>query len=121
MSSLPLSPGPYLMLASCVYCLRAMLHALLVFIAQCSLPLHRSADRGRYALNMVNRRLGLRVDLIGQCFVFATALITVFAKGRADPALLALCLTYSLSITFLLNWTVHSPLPTTTQQRSPFS
>lgn len=56
--------------------------------------------------NVINRWLGVRLDLIGALLIFVTALVAVITAGTVDPGLAGLSLTYALLITGLLNWVV---------------
>ncbi|RYE84885.1 MAG: ATP-binding cassette domain-containing protein, partial [Methanosarcinales archaeon] len=65
-------------------------------------------------LNLINRWMGLRLDWLGSLLVAVTCLITVLTAGKVEPGLVGLALSYSFSITSLLNWLVRSATETET-------
>ncbi|BEJ18143.1 hypothetical protein CspHIS471_0704200 [Cutaneotrichosporon sp. HIS471] len=60
----------------------------------------------------INRWLAVRLEFLGSCLMFSTALasvaMTVYATGRVDSALVGWLMNYTISVTGSLNWLVRT-------------
>lgn len=59
----------------------------------------------------INRWLAVRLEFLGSCLMFSTALVSVAALQLArsiDSGLVGLLMTYTISVTGTLNWLVRS-------------
>lgn len=57
-----------------------------------------------FKLNLMNRWLGLRLDVIGGIIVGITAVTGVATAGDIDPGLVGLSITYAFAVVVQLNW-----------------
>jgi len=57
-----------------------------------------------FKLNLMNRWLGLRLDVIGGIIVGVTALTGVATAGDVDPGLVGLSISYAFAVVGQLNW-----------------
>eukprot|EP01090_Pellita_catalonica_P003045 TRINITY_DN12673_c0_g1_i1.p1 TRINITY_DN12673_c0_g1~~TRINITY_DN12673_c0_g1_i1.p1 ORF type:complete len:852 (+),score=181.61 TRINITY_DN12673_c0_g1_i1:353-2557(+) len=62
--------------------------------------------RAHWSSVVANRWLGVRLEFIGSCIVGLAALFAVLERDNIDPGMAGLSITYSLSITGILNWLV---------------
>lgn len=59
----------------------------------------------------INRWLAVRLELLGSCLMFSTALVSVYAlkvSNNIDSGLVGILMTYTISVTGSLNWLVRS-------------
>jgi ATP-binding cassette subfamily C (CFTR/MRP) protein 1 len=60
-------------------------------------------QKAYYASIVANRWLGIRLEFVGTCVVFLSALFVVLTAGSLNPGLAGLSITYSLQMTQLLS------------------
>ena len=59
----------------------------------------------------INRWLAVRLEFLGSCLMFSTAIVSVFALihfNSVDAGIVGLMMTYTISVTGALNWLVRS-------------
>lgn len=69
-------------------------------------------NKAFWKLNLVNRWLGVRLDIIGALIVGTTAFAAVGTTGTADPGLTGLSLSFALLVVSSLNWLVRGAVDT---------
>eukprot|EP01088_Endostelium_zonatum_P014666 TRINITY_DN3301_c1_g2_i1.p1 TRINITY_DN3301_c1_g2~~TRINITY_DN3301_c1_g2_i1.p1 ORF type:complete len:682 (-),score=141.88 TRINITY_DN3301_c1_g2_i1:2-1972(-) len=74
--------------------------------------------KAHYASFVSNRWLGVRLEVIGSLIVGFAALFAVVEKDNVDPGLAGLSISYSLTITGILNWMVRQVADMETQMVS---
>lgn len=63
-------------------------------------------QRAHFLSTTANRWLGLRLEFVGTCVVFGSALFAVVSRNTLAAGLVGLSLTYALQLTSNLNWMV---------------
>jgi ATP-binding cassette, subfamily C (CFTR/MRP), member 1 len=69
-------------------------------------------SRAFWKLNLVNRWLGVRLDITGAVVVATTGFASVGATGTVDPGLTGLSLSFALLVVGQLNWLVRGAVDT---------
>ncbi|XP_067572446.1 ATP-binding cassette sub-family C member 3 isoform X1 [Pseudorca crassidens] len=65
-------------------------------------------QRSCYPYIVSNRWLGVRVEFVGNCVVFFTALFAVIGRSSLSPGLVGLSVSYALQVTLALNWMIRT-------------
>ncbi|XP_032473157.1 canalicular multispecific organic anion transporter 2 isoform X5 [Phocoena sinus] len=65
-------------------------------------------QRSCYPYIASNRWLGVRVEFVGNCVVFFTALFAVIGRSSQSPGLVGLSVSYALQVTLALNWMIRT-------------
>ncbi|KAG0085536.1 hypothetical protein BGZ92_008914 [Podila epicladia] len=77
------------------------------FLAQNQIRADTVANR-MYVYNLANRWLQVRVELLGSLIVFLSAALSVLKAGELDPTLIAVALSYSITMQGFINYLVRT-------------
>ena len=55
---------------------------------------------------VANRWLAVRLEFVGNCIIFASALFAVLGRDTLSPGIVGLSVSYALQVTQTLNWLV---------------
>ncbi|KAF9299846.1 Multidrug resistance-associated protein 1, partial [Podila horticola] len=77
------------------------------FLAQNQFRADMVANR-MYVYNLANRWLQVRVELLGSLIVFLSASLSVLKAGELDPTLVAVALSYSITMQGFINYLIRT-------------
>jgi ABC-type multidrug transport system fused ATPase/permease subunit len=86
--------------------------------AERNIALLNDNNRAYYVTIIGQRWLSLRIELLASILIFFVCLFGVVFRDWADPGLIALCITYSLQMSFVLTWCIKQATEAETHMQS---